>query len=117
MKQTTKEAAVISRHEIPARDPTLCVVVGWDNPLQTFFAQVARPERDDEEDEDDPVLLWVGTQPREVITVEDLARHLAPFAELTTEIAEQLRAERTTMLGHAPTATQQEMLAFIRRTR
>jgi hypothetical protein len=107
----------MSRHEIPARDQALSVVVGWDNPLQTFFAQVARPERGDDEDEDDPVLLWVGTEPREVITVEDLARHLAPFADLATEIAEQLRAERTAMLGRAPTATQQEMLAFIRRTR
>jgi hypothetical protein len=32
-------------------------------------------------------------------------------------MAEQLRAERAAMLGEAPTATQQEMLAFIRRTR
>lgn len=107
----------MSRHEIPARDQTLSVVVGWDNPLQTYFAQVARPEQADDEDEDDPMLLWVGTEPREVITVEDLARHLAPFADLATEMAQHLRAERVAMLGQAPTATQQEMLAFIRRTR
>ena len=107
----------MSRHEVPARDQTLSVVVGWDNPLQTFFAQVARPERADDGDEDDPMLLWVGTEPREVTTVEDLAHHLAPFADLATEMAEQLRAERAAMLGRAPTATQQEMLAFIRRTR
>lgn len=107
----------MNRHELPARDQNLSVVVGWDKPLQTFFAQVARPERADDEDDDDPMLLWVGTEPREVITVEDLARHLAPFLDLATEIAEQLRAERTAMLGQAPTATKQEMLAFIRRTR
>ena len=88
----------MSRHEIPARDQTLSVVVAWDNPLQTFFAQVARPERADDESEDDPMLLWVGTEPREVVTVEDLARHRAPFADLATEIAQQLRAERTAKL-------------------
>lgn len=107
----------MSRHEIPAHDRSLSVVVGWDNPLQTFFAQVARPEQADDDDEDDHMLLWVGTEPREVITVDDLARHLAPFADLATEIAEQLRADRAAKLGQAPTATQQEMLSFIRRSR
>ena len=60
----------MSRHEIRARDQALSAVVGWDNPLQTFFAQVARPERADDEDDDDPMLLWVGTEPGEVTTVE-----------------------------------------------
>ena len=31
-----------SRRSIPARAPDLTVVVGWDNPLSTFFAQVER---------------------------------------------------------------------------
>lgn len=100
----------MSRHEIPARDQTLSVVAGWDNPLQTFFAQVARPERADDEDEDDPMLLWVGTEPREVITVEDLARHLAPFAELTAEAVEQLRADRAADADRGPTPLQRMML-------
>ena len=81
----------MSRHEIPARDQTLSVVVGWDNPLQT--------------------------EPREVVTVEDLSRHLAPFADLSDETTAQLRADRAAKLGQAPTATQQELLAFIRRSR
>ena len=105
----------MSRHEIPARDRSLSVAVGWDNPLQTFFAQVARPDAGD--DDDDHMILWVGTEPREVITVEDLARHLAPFADLSDEAAAQLRADRAAKLGQAPTATQQELLAFIRRSR
>jgi hypothetical protein len=105
----------MSRHGIPARDRRLSVAVGWDNPLQTFFAQVARPEA--AEDDDDQMLLWVGTEPREVITVEDLARHLAPFADLPNETAAQLRADRAAKLGQAPTAMQQELLAFITRSR
>ena len=105
----------MSRHEIPARDPSLSVVVGWDNPLQTFFAQVARLAVAD--DDDDDMLLWVGAEPREVITVEELARHLAPFADLAPEIAEQLRADRTAKLGQPPTATQQALLSIVRRAR
>ena len=104
----------MSRHEIPALDQSLSVVIGWDNPLQTFFAQVARSAA---ADDDDHMLLWVGTEPREVITVEDLARHLAAFADLSDETAAQLRADRAAKLGQAPTAIQQELLAFIRRTR
>jgi len=106
----------MSRHEIPARDQSLSVVVGWDNPLQTFFAQVARTERGDT-DNDDHMLLWIGTDPREVVTVDDLARHLAPFADLPADVAERLREDRVAKLGQAPTATQQEMLAVIRRAR
>jgi hypothetical protein len=30
----------MSRHEIPALDPAHKVIVGWDPPMQTFFAQV-----------------------------------------------------------------------------
>ena len=107
----------MSRHEIPARDRSLSIVVGWDNPLQTFFAQVAQPKAPDDDEDDDPMLLWVGTEPREVVTVEDLARHLAPFADLSDETASQLRADRAAKLGQPPTATQQEMLGFIRRSR
>ncbi|GAB0119878.1 hypothetical protein [Acidisoma sp. 7E03] len=106
----------MSRHVIPARDPSLSIVVGWDNPLQSFFAQVERAE-DPEEDDDDPILLWVGAAPREVITVEDLARHMAPYAGLPADVAEQLRRDRASMLGHTPTAIQQAALAAIRRAR
>jgi hypothetical protein len=105
----------MSRYEIPIRDSGLSAVVGWDNPLQSFFAQVLKPEITDEDE--DNVLLWVGTEPREVITVEDLARHLAPFGDLAPQMAEQLRADRAAKLGQAPTALQQASLAVVRRAR
>jgi hypothetical protein len=106
----------MSRHSIPARDPSLSIVVGWDNPLVTFFAQVVRAE-DPDRAEDDLIILWVGTEPREVITVEDLARHLAPYAELPVDVADQLRRDRAAKLGQAPTAIQQAALAAIRTPR
>jgi hypothetical protein len=33
-----KEGALSSRNTIPARAPGVNVVVGWDNPMRTFFA-------------------------------------------------------------------------------
>lgn len=105
----------MSRYNIPTRDPGLSAAVGWDNPLQSFFAQVLRPET--AAADDDNVLLWVGTAPREVVTVEDLARHLAPFADLAPQIAEHLRADRAAKLGQAPTPVQQALLAIVRRAR
>lgn len=89
----------MSRHELPARRPGTSVVVGWDNPMMTFFAQVL----DEQADEDaDPVLLWLGTQHGEVTRPEDLARPLAPFAELTAQHLEQLRADRVADLDRGP---------------
>ncbi len=88
----------MSRYEIPARDPNLHVFVGWDNPLKTFFAQVIRPapiydDEHDDENEDDTMVLWVGTEPCAVVTVEDLAKHLTPFADIASDIVAQLRAD------------------------
>jgi len=54
-----------SRRSIPARTPDLTVVVGWDNPLSTFFAQVERAQDDD--DPRDPILLWIGSAVGEVL--------------------------------------------------
>jgi hypothetical protein len=105
----------MSRYDIPTRAPGLLAVVGWDNPLQTYFGQVLRPETADYDD--DNVLLWVGAAPREVITVEDLARHLAPFAELAPQVADQLRADRAAKLEHSPTAVQQVLLSIVTRAK
>jgi len=46
---------VTSRRSIPAHAPDLTVVVGWDNPLSTFFAQVERNQDDD--DPRDPIAI------------------------------------------------------------
>jgi hypothetical protein len=105
----------MSRYEIPARDSQHTVAVGWDNPLSTFFGQVSRPVED--EDEDDPTILWVGGAPREVLSVEDLAAHLAPYAALAPAMAERLRADRAAKIDQAPTQAQQDAINFIRRAR
>jgi hypothetical protein len=93
-----------SRRTIPARAPDLTVVVGWDNPLSTFFAQVERIQDDD--DPRVPILLWIGSELGEVAAAEQLAGPLAPYAELTSELVEQLRADRASDADRGPSVLQ-----------
>jgi hypothetical protein len=93
-----------SRRSIPARTPDLTVVVGWDNPLSTFFAQVERIQ--DDGGPRDPVLLWIGGQTGEVAQAEQLAGPLAPYAELTSELIERLRADRAADADRGPSVLQ-----------
>lgn len=83
----------MSRHEIPALDPLNKVIVGWDHPLQTFFAQV-KSSLLEETDPDDPFLLWVGCSLREIYEVEDLARALRKYAELTPDMRSILYGDK-----------------------
>jgi hypothetical protein len=89
-----------SRRSIPARAPDLTVVVGWDNPLSTFFAQVERVQ--DADDPRESVLLWIGSQPGEATQAEQLADPLAPYAELTPEFIELLRTDRAADADRGP---------------
>jgi len=59
----------MSRYSIPTQDPRLTVIVGWDNPLATFFSQVFDPSI---EDDDEAELLWIGTAPEAIPTVAAL---------------------------------------------
>jgi hypothetical protein len=98
---------------MPARKPGLTVVVGWDNPLGTFFAQVQRQQDDDEPR--DPILLWIGTALGEIPRPADLVGPLAPYAELTDSHLAQLRAERAADADRGPSPLQRTMLARARR--
>jgi len=97
----------MSRRTIPAHAPGMTVVVGWDNPLGTFFAQVSRDHVI--EDETDPVVFWTGGQFGEVQRAEELVALLAPYAKLTPEMVEQLRADRAACADRGPTTLQREM--------
>ena len=83
----------MSRHEIEAFDPLNRVIVGWDHPLQTFFAQV-KSSLLEKTDPDDPFLLWIGCSLREVYEVEDLRRLLSRYAELTPEMGATLYGDK-----------------------
>ena len=94
----------MSRHEIPGLTLELEVVVGWDNPLQTFFAQVLRPG-----DEDDDILLWLGTSWEEHPTPESLVGLLAPYARIDTGLLAELRQDQSETAAERPTELQRHL--------
>jgi hypothetical protein len=83
----------MSRHEIPARNPAHKVIVGWDHPLLTYFAQVIDWTKEDA-GEDGKFVLWVGCSLREVYEIEDLERRLYRYAELSRKISSTLYSDK-----------------------
>lgn len=76
----------MSRYTIECTQEGIEIVVGWDRPLGSLFAQVS--DRRISDDESDPMLLWEDFK-----TTEALARAIAPWAELPNEIREKLAVE------------------------
>lgn len=90
----------MSRHDLqPNADSPGAVgaSVGWDRPLQTFFAQVFF-RTEDEPDEGEP-LIWVGTEPGELLSAEAAIAVVAPHAVIPPGLAEQLTAEVRSSIG------------------
>jgi hypothetical protein len=80
----------VSQHRFTT--PQHTIILGWDDPLQTFFAQVwpGHSEEGWEEPEH-----WVGCNLEEVPTIVALADQLKPFAEIPAEIADSLRRDHS----------------------
>jgi hypothetical protein len=98
----------MSRHDLIAFSKQYDVIVGWDPPMETFFAQVEDlilARRDD----DNALVVWVGTSYREIIRPEDLAVHVARYAILTDEDLAILRADRAATLDRGGSALQRLM--------
>ena len=83
----------MSRHEVPALDPLNTVIVGWDHPLRTFFAQV-KSKLLEKTNPDDPFLLWIGCSLREIYEIEDLAHALRQYAFLDANIRTKLYGDK-----------------------
>jgi len=98
----------MSRSSIPAQNPRWTVVVGWDNPLATFFAQVVDPSLDDE---DDAYVLWLGTAPQAIPTVAALQAQLAGWATLPAALVAQLTREQ--QAATPPTPLQRWVLQLL----
>ncbi len=82
----------MSRHELDAAEG-LEVVVGWDPPLQTYFAQAW----DRRLGEDDPAaeLLWIGCTFREITDPAAVCEAVKPWATLPSGLAQTLTADAT----------------------
>lgn len=84
----------MSRYRIPADDPRYDVIVGWDDPLETYFATVF----DTIVTEDDAAAcrLWAGAALRALPTVEALRNCLQAYATIPPEVVAQLRQDHAT---------------------
>lgn len=99
----------MSRYELTPRDDQpeiIQVVVGWDRPLQTFFAQVfTRTEAEPEEGE---ATIWLGTEPGELPTPEAAITVVAPYAEVPDTLAARLENDMRGTVGVRDGAHQAE---------
>jgi hypothetical protein len=91
----------MSRHVLPAEDG-LEVVVGWDPPLNTYFAQAW----DRRLDEEDPAaeLLWIGCTPREIRDPQQVCDAVSVWAPIPAGLAATLYADAESTT--APNATE-----------
>lgn len=79
----------MSRHTIT--EGSVEAVIGWDPPLQTYFAQVWDRSRD----EDDPAaeLLWIGCTPAEMTDPRSVCDKVTRWVQIPAGLAETLLAD------------------------
>lgn len=90
----------MSRHDLqPRADQPLVVraTVGWDRPLQTFFAQVFFVTED--EPEEGEALIWIGTEPGERPSAEAVIEIVAPHTIVPVGLADQLAEDLRATAG------------------
>lgn len=99
----------MSRYELAAREDQpeiIRAVVGWDRPLQTYFAQVFTcTEAEPEEGE---ATIWLGTEPGELPTPEAAIAVVAPYAEIPDTLAARLQDDMRGTTGVRDSAHQAE---------
>lgn len=70
----------MSQYEYTMQSGKLTVRFGWDPPLETYYFQIKDNTGDD--GKKDPMVVWVGTKPRELYEIEDLVKAIP--AQYTT---------------------------------
>ena len=100
----------MSRYDLEPKAGTarevIKAVIGWDRPLQTFFAQVFT--RTEEESDEGEATIWLGTEPVELPTPEAAIAVVAPYAALDDGLADRLRADMNATIGQRDGAYQAE---------
>lgn len=93
----------MSRHELrPLPDAVVVTrgMVGWDRPLQTFFAQLFSINTEDEEE----AHVWVGTLPGELKTAASAIAVVSADCVVTDDLGAKLETDRLATLGTAQQA-------------
>ncbi|CCW16951.1 hypothetical protein EBBID32_12900 [Sphingobium indicum BiD32] len=88
-----------ARAEVVRAHGPLTIAVGWDAPLNTYFAAVHR--NDDDVDDEHREILWIGTTYGEIAEPETVIDAITRFADVDGDLAATLRADRLRE-GHRP---------------
>jgi hypothetical protein len=72
----------MSNYTVTPKNPDHTVMVGWDAPLNTFFAHVIDEIKN--EDEKGRDVYWVGCRPNEILDLQTLLTGIQPYVVLTT---------------------------------
>ncbi|MFW2854011.1 hypothetical protein ACM61V_19230 [Sphingomonas sp. TX0543] len=98
----------MSRYELKPRpgNGVIKAVIGWDRPLQTFFAQVFTPTEEDPEEGE--ATIWLGTEPGELPSPEAAIRVVEAYADIPETLAADLAADRDATIGVKDGAHQAE---------
>ena len=86
----------MSRHSIPAFDQRYKIIVGWDLPMRTYFAQVQDIDAIEREDR---IRVWIGTSFDEIQAPDVLREPIAAYGTLTDDMLARLRADRAGTSG------------------
>lgn len=99
----------MSRYNLPSKNEKFKVVVGYDSPLQTFFAQVIDIEKEKNDDED-YMIFQVGSDPKEplVRTVEELKNKIEDYASIPLYMEQNLKED---LIDSPPPSPLQKMIA------
>lgn len=85
----------MSRYVIPSKSAEHEIVIGYDRPMDTYFAQVAKGKLEDLDFENEPV-LWLGASRMEEITeIDDLRAAIKDYADIPPDISRKLAADRS----------------------
>ncbi|AIT82748.1 hypothetical protein [Novosphingobium pentaromativorans] len=76
---------------LPEHSDLFEVAVGWDSGLGTFFVMVFGAA---DAGHDPDVRHWLGGQPRQIVTIEELQAAVSPYAELPMELAKRLSIDQ-----------------------
>ncbi|WP_228244187.1 hypothetical protein [Porphyrobacter sp. GA68] len=97
----------MSRREIPIKvgeRRAVRAVVGYDRPLETYFAQVFETDADGEED----AFLWQGTFPGELPTPRSAIALIEPFCDVPADLAAALETDQLKTLAQQDSPGQAE---------
>ncbi len=75
---------IIEPHQ--CKQPNTHVVVGWDWPLNTYYAQI----HDHNQHEDDQIIASVGNELNEIHRIDDLKTIIGPYVNLNDDVCSQL---------------------------